>query len=663
MRACLICLLALCPFLATAQAENASPPAGGYASDQWLTDATAWSEERQRREAEIADYLGDTDPGRAEQYKFRSGQFPALAWNWFDQHPVGFNGLPLVLLQTLLSLDPATETDPNLLPIAKVWRKASGIPGEDSRFTIDHLGVGPHPADYDNGIAKPPAERSHVLPNGFVFDPTVEPEDVRRVNARLWAMRRLDFLSLVRSGLRKKLLFDTEIDYRTEVHKFQTPPKVDAVFFACSACHVGRVVVDGAIDAAGNQVRRGKVKFLVGMPNTEIEGQHYAELLLETGLAMIESGFSIDAESMPNPDDIEPRRKVIQALFLRMIDRARDDATVATIYGDRPEDIQRAKVQTYWVAKDFASYVSKLIGTAVKTHFIYHQVAKQHAFNPNNPQKASPDQKVPDLMNDRPGQMDAFGIASGLVAIHTLRPDGSYVEFMHQDYPENPLFTGIATVPGFEAPADPGQAGKRILANIAAWAPSVPAPIDIKSLNWAAHRENASIICISCAPPRRPPRHRRPCRSILWGRTGGWCRWCAATAPPTPNTPPRRSGTPTRNATLRRCGRSGRRATRPPAAPATPDRTGNANGSWPRTRTCGSTTSATPRSLSPSRGCATSWSRTPNSPTWPPQLPAPERSRCGGRARSGASTAASRRPPTAARTAATRRSKTHSEPS
>jgi hypothetical protein len=53
----------------------------------------------------------------------------------------------------------------------------------------------------------------------------------------------------------------------------------------------------------------------------------------------------------------------------------------------------------------------------VKTHFIYHVVAKNNAYK----------QPLPDVFEDRPGQMDAFGVASGLVAIHTRRPDNSFL--------------------------------------------------------------------------------------------------------------------------------------------------------------------------------------------------------------------------------------------
>ena len=64
--------------------------------------------------------------------------------------------------------------------------------------------------------------------------------------------------------------------------------------------------------------------------------------------------------------------------------------------------------------------------------------------------------------------MDAFGIASGLVAIHTRRPDNSFLEFVRRDNPKSPIFTGFskanglpADMPGMtEAVTDP-KAGRR----------------------------------------------------------------------------------------------------------------------------------------------------------------------------------------------------------
>jgi hypothetical protein len=96
--------------------------------------------------------------------------------------------------------------------------------------------------------------------------------------------------------------------------------------------------------------------------------------------------------------------------------------------------------------------------------------------------------------------MDAFGIASGLVAIHARRPDNSFLQFIQSDNPKSPIFAGFsrknsvpADVPGMTEPVtDPKAAADRIFKNISAWAPPVPAPIDVKSVNWATERYHAN---------------------------------------------------------------------------------------------------------------------------------------------------------------------------
>ena len=83
--------------------------------------------ETAKRERAIAGYLDDADPGRAEKYGFRSGQNPRLAWSWFRNNPVGFNGVPFVLLKTILDLDPNHE-NPTLRTIARIWKREATVP-------------------------------------------------------------------------------------------------------------------------------------------------------------------------------------------------------------------------------------------------------------------------------------------------------------------------------------------------------------------------------------------------------------------------------------------------------------------------------------------------------------------------------------------------------
>lgn len=493
------------------QAVDVSPPQS-YASDQWLMSGSGdWKQEALRRERELRAYLFDTDPVRAEKYSFREGHNPSLAWNWFTEHPIGYGGVPYVLLQTILSLDPASESNPDLKAIANIWKKRSVIPDEADQeiYTLDHLGFGPNPADYFDGQAKAPGERAYRLPNGLVYDPEIEPKNKFFIDTRLKVMRDgiignffkwlnpdytpevAELAVLARGKLRDKL-HGGDLDYEKDVDKMQEPPHVDAVFFACSGCHQGRVIVGGEMDAEGNIVKPGRMKFLPGMPNTEVEAQYYSQLLMETGIAMLESGFSVDATQLPDPERIKPSTSAIKALLDRMLTRAIDPEIVKTIYGPDEQQVKRAKLQTYWVAQDFPTYLGDLIGTAIKTQYIYKQVGERYAYNEANERKDSADQTAPNVFTNRVGQMDAFGIASGLVALHTLRPDNSYMKFIYANNPDNPLFAGIDTVPGFSGRAELGEAGKRIRDNIAAWAPPVPAPIDIKSLSWSGHRKLAN---------------------------------------------------------------------------------------------------------------------------------------------------------------------------
>ncbi|MGE3519947.1 MAG: hypothetical protein AB7J63_13435, partial [Vicinamibacterales bacterium] len=189
-----------------------------------------------------------------------------------------------------------------------------------------------------------------------------------------------------------------------------------------------------------------------------------------------------------DPKQIKPNTSAVRALYTEMLDKARQHPE--TMYGSSPAQIARAKIQTLAVADEFPSVVQDLVALGVKTHFIYYFVAKNNAYKAPRP----------DAMEDRLGQMDAFGIASGLVAIHTRRPDNSFLEFVRRDNPDSPFFTGFSKAngqpvdtPGMTEPVtDPKEAAQRIFKNVSAWAPPVPAPIDIKSVNWAVDRYHAN---------------------------------------------------------------------------------------------------------------------------------------------------------------------------
>jgi hypothetical protein len=461
------------------------PPASDDSEEivSWLDGAvvTDWAAERARRTTAIQAYLADDDPARASTYGFRQGQTPKLAWNWFQDNPVGFNGVPFVLFKTLIDLDP-NHPDPDLRALARVWKRESVVPAAWNQaapaWTLDHIGVGPDPDDYVDGVARPAGQRQSPLPYGFAFENPQVFEAMSgparaTTDARLLARRAFKNSALLIAKLRTA---DTEENWERDRPGFGTPGTMDRVFLSCAACHVGRVVVGG------------KMTFLPGMPNTEIEAQYYSKLLMLTGAALVESGFDPRSTAPVNPTGITPKTRAVRALYTAMIDKAR--LHPETLYGAAPAQIARGKLQALAVADAFPSVVQDLIALSLKTHFIYHVVGRNHAYR----------RPLPDIFEDRPGQMDAFGIASGLVAIHTRRPDNSFMAFVRRDNPASPFFTGFsqanglpADIPGMTAVVtDTKVAADRTLAGLSAWAPPVPAPIDIKSVNWAAERHHAN---------------------------------------------------------------------------------------------------------------------------------------------------------------------------
>lgn len=458
--------------------DDTSEQIVSWVDGQVVTD---WASEVAKRDRAIEGYLDDTDPGRARTYGFRSGQNPQLAWNWFRYNPVGFNGVPYVLFKTILDLDPNHDNQ-TLRTIARIWKREAVVPARSgtpaNQWTLDHIGVRPDPSDYVDGVARPISQRQSPLPFGFAFENPRAFAALSRVettarDARLMARRVFQNTSLLIAKLRTA---DSEENWERDRPGFGSPGRMDRVFFSCAACHVGRVMVAGGM------------KSLPGMPNTEIEAQYYSKLLMLTGAALVDSGFDPASTTPVNPASIKPNTSAVRALYAEMLNKAR--LKPDTLYGSSPAQIARAKIQTLAVADAFPSVIQDLIAVGVKTHFIYHVVAKNNAYR----------QPLPDVFEDRPGQMDAFGVASGLVAIHTRRKDNSFLEFVRRDNATSPFFSGFSKanglpedVPGMtDRVTDARIAADRVFRNISAWAPPLPAPIDIKSVNWATERYHAN---------------------------------------------------------------------------------------------------------------------------------------------------------------------------
>ena len=258
-----------------------------------------WRNEIEKRDKAIEAYLNDSDAAHAAKYGFRDGQNPRLAWDWFRNNPVGFNGLPYVLFKTILDLDP-NHSDPVLRKIARVWKREATVPygtgAPAEQWTLDHLGVEPRPESYQNGVATAPAAHPGTLPFGFAFEnphrfAPLSSTELAAYDARLRARRVFTNTSLLVAKLHTA---DKEENWEQDRSGFGSPGSMDRVFFSCAACHVGRVVVNG------------KMKFLPGMPNTEIEAQYYSKLLMLTSAALVESGFDPTSSAPVNPAGIKP---------------------------------------------------------------------------------------------------------------------------------------------------------------------------------------------------------------------------------------------------------------------------------------------------------------------------------------------------------------------
>ncbi len=375
-----------------------NPPAGGGTTKP--AEPPSWAKERALREKQQVDYLGDTairsiatdTPDRVPWYSSQLGYY------WFTSSPLGVNGIPFVVLRTVIELYP------------EIWA------GEGS---LGNLGFGPHPDDYDPTTGKLlPAEQRHVLPFGLftTTDPSVAEDR-----------------------------------------------QTDNVFFSCAACHTGRVYV------------KDRVRHIVGAPNTEIEAQAYASLLYRTKQAIVKDGA---------PDAAQVQRI---AGFVK----TKIASDPAWFYGGRtPEErsrgAERAKLQVARILGNLPWAIGTVIGSGQKTETLYLALAQKLSYTD------LPDQAAPGIFGPRPGRMDAFGIAAGLVVLHAGGVAKGYVpvhdSFLARLPDDHPFFAGIEGLPQDEKVK---RAGERLAATAPEWMPHQPGPSDIKAL-WLSREHGAA---------------------------------------------------------------------------------------------------------------------------------------------------------------------------
>lgn len=228
--------------------------------------------------------------------------------------------------------------------------------------------------------------------------------------------------------------------------------RTDNVFFSCGACHTGRVYV------------KDRIRHLIGAPNTEIESSGYVGLLYDTGKKLIK----IDS---PDPSKIQVDFDQVTkiATFLK----SRIETDPAWFYGGRtPEErlanAEHAKVQVVRVLGNIEEVVKFLIGLAKTTELMYLAAASNLMSTDKDGQKAS------SAFGPTPGRMDAFGVATGLVAVHALR--GSYLARLPDDHP---FFAGLEKLPQEERYK---KAGERLFITANEWMSHRRGTSDIKGL-------------------------------------------------------------------------------------------------------------------------------------------------------------------------------------
>lgn len=296
-----------------------------------------WKSEADRRDLEVDAYL------RRERTNF----------DWFKNSPLGFSGVPMVLLPVFKHMYP------------EIW--------------TDYVGLADHPDNYEGGKLKPEADRPHRLPYGLAFEDAA---------------------------------FETE-----------GGPPVRTAFFSCGACHTGRVVVDG------------KIKHLFGAPNTEADTQLYSQRMIQTAARF----FDLDAPANTE-EEKEAATKTMEIVRLVAV-MAQKDLWAMNPFGISPfgkgvAAWTRATEELAWIALNIKTVIGNLVASAKKARLIYETIPDWN----NSYDGAIAGRSQPNNYGPRPGEMDAYGIATGLVALHSLGTPNFYERLGKKLVPTDPGF-------------------------------------------------------------------------------------------------------------------------------------------------------------------------------------------------------------------------------
>ena len=151
-------------------ANDTSDDIVSWVDGQVVTD---WAAEIAKRERAIDGYLNDADPAAPRSTVSAAARIRGWPGAGSATTRSGSTACRSCSSRRSSISIPITRTrrcapSPGSGSARRSCPPGSGAPAADGRF--DHIGIGPNPSDYVDGVARPASERQSPLPFGFAFE-------------------------------------------------------------------------------------------------------------------------------------------------------------------------------------------------------------------------------------------------------------------------------------------------------------------------------------------------------------------------------------------------------------------------------------------------------------------------------------------------------------
>ena len=417
------------PFVKSSQKSTTAPAQPPTADRAPLTTFPNWKTAFEQREADYVGYLTRTDEkGKTEV-------------DWYHSMPLGLQGLPRLVLKTLIDMYPEVWTSPD---------------AQEQNGVASALGASFSPEDYVTSSKRPahldwskelkPIEQRKGLPFGMVSfeDKTGDPGAI---------------------------------------------PGTQNTFFSCAACHTSRVLTkkDG----------KPAVRFYFGGPGSEIEAQKFAGLLYETVAKMtnietekdyakikpkiwelakfvVRLGLYDCKKYMPEKgatgekECTEEKERILGLGFLKKLKINKKSGDSQDSYAESTvqkwEEMAEAQKEVFNLADGYPEQpgcgvpaadakkppllklVRLMVGSGVKVKVMMHEYGKRLPYRPAFADsgktssifadllKQQQEKTPPEVYANRSGQMDAFGLVQGVLVLNAMRPDYLLFQSMGSNY-------------------------------------------------------------------------------------------------------------------------------------------------------------------------------------------------------------------------------------